>query len=471
VTAAVRLGTVVVLLAAGVGVGHLTGDAPPPAGGATAVPVVRATAVCPDVRQEGTRGATTVTAGATGSGRLTGGPLGSPADLLQASPLARDLATEVSGGAYVVQAEGPAAAGLIVEQATRATSGSRRGVAALSCPAPGTSAWFVGGSTLVGTATELLLVNVESTPARVDITAWTADGPTDTRPGSGIVVPARGRAAVPLDRLAPDRDLLAVHVRSTTGQVAAALRAVRVDGLTPLGVDWVPQGQPPAAEVVVPGLPAGPGRRTLLVTNPGERDAVVSVELTTDDGQYVPEGLDALAVPAGTTVAQDLSEQLADTPAAVRVRSDGPPLLAGAEVVDRQEGAVRERSYASSVPALTGPVLLADVRLSPPTEVWLLLSALADDAVVEVAPVAAPGELPEPRRVEVPQGTTVPVRLSRFLPPGSTGSLGIEVRPVSGAVHAARFSRERGSTGPLTTVLPLRTPPATVVRPAVVADR
>lgn len=469
-TAAVRLGTVITLLAAGVGIGHLTAAPPPPPTGATQVPVVRATAVCPDVRQEAARGATAVTAGATGAGRLTGGPLGEPASPLNAQPLARDLAGDVAGGAYVVQAEGPAATSLTVEQATRATAGSRRGTAALVCPAPGTAAWFVGGSTLVGTATELLLVNVQAAPALVDITVWTSDGPAEARPGKGILVPGRGRAAVPLDRLAPERELLAVHVRTTTGQVAAALRAVRVDGLTPLGTDWVPQGQPPAAEVVVPGLPSGPGRRTLLVTNPGERDAVVSVELTTDDGQLVPEGLEAVPVPAGTTVAQDLSEQLADTPAAVRVRSDGPPVLAGAEVVDRQDGPVRERSYASSVPALTGPVLLADVRLSPPTEVWLLLAALTDDAVVEVAPVAAPGELPEPLRVEVPQGTTVPVRLSRFLPPGSTGSLGIEVRPVSGAVHAARYARERGSSGPFTTVLPLRTPAASVPRPVVLPD-
>jgi hypothetical protein len=196
----------------------------------------------------------------------------------------------------------------------------------------------------------------------------------------------------------------------------------------------------------------------------------VALELTTADGQFVPEGLEAIAVPAGTSVAVDLSEQLADTAAAMRVRSDGPPVLAGALVVDRQEGPGREIAFSSAVPPLSAPTTLADVRLSPPTEVTLLLSALDGDAAVEVVPLAAPGELPAPVRVQVPAATTVAVRLSRFLPPGSTGSLGFEVRPLSGAVHAARYSRERGSRGPLTTLLPLVPARLEVQRPPVVAD-
>lgn len=470
-SAPLRLGVVALLLAAGAGAGHLTAAPAPTAPTATQLPVVRATAVCPDLRQEGARGATAVTAGAAGpgGGRITGGALRQPATPLPDGPVTRDLGLEVTGGAFVLQAEGPVAAGLAAEQATRATAGTRRGLAALACPAPATSSWFVGGATVVGAAAELLLVNPATTPATVDVRVWTAAGPADARPGRGIVVPPQRRVAVPLDRLAPDRELLAVHVDATGGQVAAALRVVRTDGRIPLGTDWVPPGEAPARELVVPGLPAGPGRRTLLVSNPGRQDALVQVELTTDDGQLVPEGLEAVPVPAGTTVAQDLSEPLAQTPAAVRVRSD-VPVLAGAEVVDRQDGPVRERSYAAAVPALTGPVLLADVRLSPPTEVTLLLSALTTDAVVELVPVAAPGELPAPQRVEVPQGTTVPVRLSRFLPPGSTGSLAVEVRPLSGQVHAARYVRERSRSGPLTTLLPLRTPPSSVARPPVVPE-
>lgn len=471
-SARARVGTVGVLLAGAIAVGQLTtGGAPgPPAD--QQVPVTSATAVCPDVRQEGDGGATTVTAFAAGTALAAGpvaAPPATPPATLPSGPAARDL-TPRAAGPLQVRGTGAGAGRLVVEQTTRASAGSRRGLAALTCPRPATSTWFVGGATVVGTFAELLLVNVEDVAALVDVQVWTRDGPADPRPGRGLSVPPRGRLVVPLDRLAPDRDLLALHVRTSRGRVAPALRVVRFDGRIPLGTDWVPPAQPPSGEVVVPGLPSGPGRRTALVTNPGPDDAVVSLELTTDDGRLVPEGLAAVPVPAGSSVAVDLSELLTGTPAALRVRSDGPPVLAGASIVDRQDGPVRELAYTASTPPLGGPTTLADVRLSPPTEVTLLLSALDTDAAVELAPLAAPDDLPAPQRVEVPAGTTVAVRLSRFLPPASTGSLTIAVRPLTGSVHAARYARERGSRGPLTALLPLSPDRDRVPRPAVVAD-
>lgn len=463
---AARLGAVGILLGVVVAAGQLTAGpaAERPVG--QQLPVTARTAVCPDVRQDGDRGASTVTA-AGGSTRTAGPLVGSRAPVAP-GPVVRDLAAGLEGAVHVTTATGADAGALVVEQTTRATAGTRRGVAALTCPTPSAESWFVGGATVLGTSSELLLVNGEPTAATVDVTVWTSTGRADPRPGREIRVPPRTRIAVPLDRLAPDRDLLALRVAATTGRVASALRVVRVDGRTPLGTDWVPPSPGPARESVVPGLPDGPGRRTLLVTNPGDIATTVSAELTTDDGQYVPDDLQAIEVPAGTSVAVDLSDALADTSAAVRVRSDGAPVLAGALVVDRQDGSVREIAFAAATPALDGPSLMADVRLSPPTEVLLMLSAIGTDAVVELVPVAAPGQLPDPQRVEVPAATTVAVRLSRFLPPGSTGSLGIEVRPLSGRVHAARYSRERGSRGPFTTLLPVLPGTTSVTAPAVV---
>ena len=467
-SARARVGAVAVLLAGGLAAGQLSAGDGSETPAPQQVPVTSATAVCPDVRQEGDRGATAVTAFA-GDSALSTGPVATTPAPVPGEGVPRDL-TAGAAGAVQVRAEGRSAGRLVVEQATRATAGSRRGLAALTCPRPSTSTWFVGGATVVGTYAELLLVNVEDVAALVDVHVWTRDGRADPRPGRGLSVPARGRLVVPLDRLAPDRDLIALHVTASRGRVAPALRVVRSDGRVPLGTDWVPPAQPPARDVVVPGLPAGPGRRTALVTNPGADDAVVSLELTTDDGRYVPEGLAAVPVPAGSSIAVDLSELLTATPGALRVRSDGPPVVAGASVVDRQDGPVRELSYAASTAALDRPTTLADVRLSPPTEVTLLLSALDEPAVVELVPLAAPDDLPAPQRVQVPAGTTVAVRLSRFLPPASTGSLTIEVRPVAGRVHAARYTRERGTRGPLTSLLPLSPDRVSVLRPVVVAD-
>jgi hypothetical protein len=254
-TARVRLGAVTALLAAGLAAGHVTAGPPPDRASPQAVPVIGAAAACPDVRQEAERGASTVTA--AGAADRTAGPLGAPLRPLGSAPVVRDLAPKVAG-AFVVTARGPGAGALVVEQATRATGGTRRGVASLRCPEPGTSSWFVGGATTVGSSTELVLVNLEQAPATLDVRVWAAQGPADPRPGRGLTVAPRSRLVGPLDRLAPDRDLLALHVATSRGRVAASLRVVRADGRIPLGTDWVPPGQEPAPEAVVPGCRPAP---------------------------------------------------------------------------------------------------------------------------------------------------------------------------------------------------------------------
>jgi hypothetical protein len=245
------------------------------------------------------------------------------------------------------------------------------------------------------------------------------------------------------------------------GRVAAAIRHARLDGKTPKGVEWIPQAQPPATTVVVPGLPQGPGRRILSVTNPGLDPTIVSLHLTTTDGQYVPTGLDALEVPAGTTLATELAPLTDKAPATVTVVSDGGPVVAGAFVYDLQDGPMREIAYAGSAAPLSGPALLTDLVIDRPTESTLFLTALAASATVDVTPVAIVGRegpLPAAKRVTVPAGRTILVKLSTFLPPGATGRLAVEVRPVPGSapVYASRYLREHGSRGPLTTMLVLQ---------------
>lgn len=329
-------------------VGVLT-DALVPAGAATSGPartaaVIGAAAVCPDLRQS--RGLTTrVSAGValaddlpagTAAGTITAEPLrlakgARPAALPVTRPgqVAVGLGAAVDGDALVVRAAGPLAAGLELEQVTRGESGGERGLAGLRCGPPTPESWFVGGSSAVGDAALLVLANSDETPAIVDVTVWTGNGPVDPRPGMGISVPPRSRAAIGLDQLAPDQLLTGLRVAAQRGRVAAALRHARFDGLTPRGVDWVPRAQPPATTVVVPGLPKGPGRRVVLVTNPGADPTLVSLRLTEVDRQVVPPGLDAIAVPAGTTVATDVTAWTNRSPGAVTVTSDGGPVLAG----------------------------------------------------------------------------------------------------------------------------------------------
>ena len=482
---AVRLVAVTAVLCGLVGAGEVTRPDPAAPARPGSAPVVGAAVVCPDVT------GSDVAAGSTGAGpgglrvtTLAGTPPAlrptpGPGATTPASPL--DVAGRVvvlrsgddgdgdGGGAALVEATGAVAAGLGVEQRRRDLDGPVRGLSALRCRPPGTSTWFVGGATVLGESAQLVLVNADDVPALVDVSGWSASGPVERRAGRGIAVPARGRTVVELDTIAPDRDLLSLHVQTSRGRVAAALRHARADGRTAGGVDWVPAVGPPAQEVLVAGLARGPGSRTLVVTNPGPDATTAQVQLLTGDGVV---DLAPMDVPAGTSVSRSLSVDLAATPATVRVRSTAGPVLAGAEVLDLQTGPVRELSWAGAATALTGPALLADVALSPRAEVTLLLTATETDAVVVLRPVPVGGQPAPPtgRRVAVAALTTVAVRLSTLLPPGSSARLAVELQTTGGPVVAARVLRERAPTGPLTAVLPVVSGPGRVRVPVVRSD-
>jgi hypothetical protein len=74
--------------------------------------------------------------------------------------------------------------------------------------------------------------------------------------------------------------------------------------------------------------------------------------------------------------------------------------------------------------------------------------------------------------VVIPAQRTVAFRLSTFFPPGTQTLLAVEVRlrAGSGPVYAARYLREHGAHGPLTTALVLQGPAQQVPVPRVAED-
>lgn len=484
------LGAVVVVLAL-VGGALVTGsgDTAPQTPTAHQVEVVGATAVCPDLRQIRDRLQTRMSIGAAplpegrkgseGSMTLRRVDRSTGVDELpvkEPGQVAVGVGTTTDHDGMVVSASGELAAGIEVEQVTRGERGADRGLAGVRCDPPQREAWFVGGATTIGDETNLVLANSDDTPSTVDVSVFSGRGPLDQRLGQGITVPAHSRKGIPLDTLAPNHSLLAVHVQSRRGRVAAALRHSWVLGPTSLGVDWVPQVDKPATRVVVPGFPKGPGHRVLMVTNPGTDDTTVSVQVTTSDGQFVPAKMDALQVPAGTTKQVPLEKITDESALAVVVTSDGAPVLAGGFVQDVGIGsAVRDLAYTGGTLPLSGPALLTDLIINRPTESTLILTALDAKAVVRVTPIrvlGTVGGLPAPRTIEVPAGRTTTFRLSTFYPPGTETRLAVEVLtlPDSGPVYVARYLRERGAHGPLVTLLDLKGPANRVPRPSVHRD-
>jgi hypothetical protein len=456
-------------------------------GAAPSVEVVGATAACPDLRQQpgvlGTRvsvGAAPLPVGRSGThGTVSAfrirSHVSTPVTVTAPGQVVVGIGASTKEDGLVVSATGELAAGIEVEQVTRGVAGANRGLAGVRCDAPRREAWFVGGGTGVLDTTTLVLANVDDTPSTVDVTVFSSAGPIDSRLGQGITVLPHSRKLINLDELAPDRNDLALRVLSRRGRVAANLLHARINGRIPLGVDYVPRTEPPATSVVVPGFPKGPGARILLIANPTTDDTTVSVRVTTTDGQFVPTTLSAINVPAGTSVAARLDSITDESEVTALVTSDGAPIIAGGRVSDQQDTHVTEISYTGGTPALSGPALLTDLVIDRPTESTLILTAMDEAASVRVTPIRVVGRsdsLPPPKTVKIPAGRTVTLKLSTFFPPGTETRLAVEVRTMSGSgpVYAARYLREHGLSGPLTTLLDIQGPAQRVPRPVVIRD-
>ncbi|GAA3419617.1 DUF5719 family protein [Streptosporangium vulgare] len=142
------------------------------------------------------------------------------------------------------------------------------------------STWLIGPGPAAADVT-LYLTNADLAPAIAEIMVYTGEGPVfDDTGGVFTLKPGQSRTIKVLD-LAPSALVLAIQVRTSSGRVTAAARALMNDGR---GVDWLPVSAAPATRVVVPGIPGGGGKRELLVASAEEVDTLVEVKALTPRG-------------------------------------------------------------------------------------------------------------------------------------------------------------------------------------------
>jgi hypothetical protein len=466
------------------------------------VPVARATAVCPDAVADATT-TTAVSLAAPGAiddqtpasagqaSQRTGSammrPLGADGpitarltavsstdyDVAKSSRSAQDASdTGADGEPLVATARGALAPGFVASMTTRSTSDDIRGLASTDCAAPGNDFWFVGSGAVVGRRGRLYLSNPESVPAVVDVALYGPQGPIDAPSGRGVTLAAGAQQVLKLDALAPDIERFAVHVQVRQGRVAAALRDQQVQGLTPMGADWVPASRSPAHRMVLPGVPGGIGERRLQIVVPGDSDAIVRVRLIGVDGSFVPSGLDVAEARAGRVSDVDLAPFAGGQPVAVELTSD-QPITAG--VLARVGGvgkARAEMAYTAAAVPITAaaPGVVPDLRGSKAgvnQSSKLVLAAPDRGATVRID-VLAPA-VGESTSVTVPAGGQVTVDAGTL---SADASFAVTLVPSkgSGPVMAARQLTETDATGPLITMT-LVSPSRYAVRvPQVVAD-
>ena len=343
-----------------------------------------------------------------------------------------------------------------------------RGLAGTTCAASGSDFWFVGSGSVVGQRGRVYLTNTEPAPAVVDVDLFGPDGPVPAPDAEGVTVAAGEQEVRLLDALAPGTEWFAVHVRTRQGRISAAVRDLQVQGLTPLGADWVPAAAAPALRQLVAGVPGGEGERRLRVVAPGESDAIVRVRLHTGSGDVAPAGLDVIEVPAGSVTDVDLAPFTGGEAVTVELDSDTPVTAGVLTRLAPGENRLGDIAYAAAGVALrpATPGVVAQARTGETVISTLLLSAPDGPATVEVAPLGSAGTALE---VQVPAGRQVSIDLAT-VSSAAVFAISVTPSPGSGPVLAVRLVEEAEARGPMVTSSPVEPGRYAVPVPRVVAD-
>jgi Family of unknown function (DUF5719) len=398
----------------------------------------------------GTGGTTGTKKGTTGTKKKTGTqPATAPAQ--QSGALA---ATAVSGG-VVIQASGSLAQGLEAEQTG---TGS---LPTAACTSPGTNFWFTGPGQRTAARIQLYLMNAGSQVADVSVDISTDAGPLQETTDAGISVPPHGMIVQSLASTLHNSRAIALHVRTSVGQVAAAVEESTAGGQA----TWLPAAQTPARHLVVPGLPGVAGSRELYISVPGVKDATVQVTAVTSRGSYQPTGATGIDLPGGSA-AEITVPSLGGIPAALRLTANTS--ITAAVLIPGGAGALG--AFTAAAPALEEQGVIADNLTGPGRSSTLVLSAPRGAARVTVAEVASAGSASRPTQdVTVAAGKSVVVSLRaiRGVPRGTPFAVVITPQAGSGPVYAGRVIMGNGAGAALQAMLPVASALTTVPLPPV----
>jgi hypothetical protein len=317
-----------------------------------------------------------------------------------------------------------------------------------ACPAPRSSWWFAGAGGGLDHRTTLVLSDVDEGATVVDVELVGATGRVDDQALRDLTVPPGSRRVIALAAVAPSSDELTVHVTTNQGRVVAQAYdswRSRVGGRT--GHEWLPPSAPPSTDVRMPGVPADADRRTLLVTNTSDRQALVTPQVVTDDGAFVPRGHDEISVDPGAVAAVPLGAGFDRRYAGIRLRSDVPVV-----------GALRSQVGDDTAYAAGGETAMGFLAAPTPGRSTLLLQGTDEPSGADVSAWSAQGRRVGSAGVSVP-----PSGLATWSVPDDAAYVLVRPDTGRGALVVAVVSRlPRGVAA-----LPLGTVPVTVARPPV----
>ena len=196
-------------------------------------------------------------------------------------------------------------------------------LAATACPDPAAEWWFVGAGGSRVHRGILRLTNPLPGDAVADVTVIGPDGPVRAPGLNGITVAAGDTKVLRLAQVAPSVGDLAVHVVVSRGLLASSMDESWASSFTAKKVsEWVP-GQPGADKhLVFGGLADKPDGADLVIANPGEEQADVTVSFVDDNSTFAPTKHATVTVPPMTVTTTPLGDVLRAWPQAIRLDSD-----------------------------------------------------------------------------------------------------------------------------------------------------
>jgi len=217
------------------------------------------------------------------------------------------------------------------------------------CSSPITTGSWNGVSVQDGAT--LVFTNVDTSSAVVDVFLYGQTGPI-AQPGLRDIPVASGvTQMLPISSGLVSSDTpISVQIRASKGRVAAILRTMGAGGY-----DWQLPQTSPDTDLVIAGIPAGEGNRSLNITNTDPANkAVITVEVMGESGSFAPLGLETIEMAPSRATSVDITQSLGGQASAIHLISDRPVtatvVLTGSDIAG-----------ISAQPALNGAVVLPGV--------------------------------------------------------------------------------------------------------------
>ena len=373
-------------------------------------------------------------------------PSATPTATPSPSPASPSVTTVPAAGGAVIQATGAMARGLEAEQVSDSGRATER------CASPGTDFWFAGPGVFTAPHIQVYLMNVSAQPADVTVQAFTDAGPLQGSADTGVAVAPHSMVTQSLDKMLHGTRMVALQVRTSVGQVVAAVRETRSGHAGA----WLPVSAAPSTRIVIPGMPAARGTRQLFLAVPGTSDAHITLNAITAKGSYRPTGGAGLDIPGGS-VAQVSLTSLSGIYGGLVVSST-VPVTASLMVPGGQQGS--PGAFTAAAPAIQQQGVVAASVTGKGAASSLVLSAPWRAARVRVTEIGTGGE-----QGKAASGSVLVIRAHRSVeqqlptPDGSRhgSAFAVIVTPLpgSGPVYAGRVVTTSGKGGSVESILPV----------------